>query len=73
MSSYDIIGDGTGRTYRQHHLGSDDVPVVEIATDDLANVDIYPLVAVPVFVGHYQLGCGSLRNARGHQNKSCSC
>ncbi|WP_404305680.1 metallophosphoesterase family protein [Neorhodopirellula lusitana] len=34
--------DGTGRTYRQHHLGSDEVPDVEIATGDLANVDIYP-------------------------------
>ncbi|MEO1614972.1 MAG: diadenosine tetraphosphatase [Planctomycetota bacterium] len=47
--------DGTGRTYRQHHLGSDEVPDVEIATDDLANVDIYPRDAVPVFVGHYWL------------------
>ncbi|TWU46505.1 metallophosphoesterase [Rubripirellula reticaptiva] len=47
--------DGTGLTYRQHHLGSDDVPDVEIATDDLATVDIYPRDAVPVFVGHYWL------------------
>jgi len=47
--------DGTGRTYRQHHLGSDEVPNVEIATDDLATVDIYPREAVPVFVGHYWL------------------
>ncbi|MGB7329317.1 MAG: metallophosphoesterase, partial [Rubripirellula sp.] len=47
--------DGTGRTYRQHHLGSDEVPEVEIVTDDLADVDIYPRDAVPVFVGHYWL------------------
>ncbi|EMI44546.1 metallophosphoesterase [Rhodopirellula sp. SWK7] len=47
--------DGAGRTYRQHHLGSDEVPDVEIATDDLASVDIYPRDAVPVFVGHYWL------------------
>ncbi len=47
--------DGTGRTYRQHHLGSDEVPDVKIATDDLATVDIYPRDAVPVFVGHYWL------------------
>tara|TARA_R110002049_G_scaffold285698_4_gene467035 strand:- start:184182 stop:185120 length:939 start_codon:yes stop_codon:yes gene_type:complete len=47
--------DGTGRTYRQHHLGSDEVPNVEIVTDDLATVDIYPRDAVPVFVGHYWL------------------
>ncbi|WP_404308246.1 metallophosphoesterase [Neorhodopirellula lusitana] len=46
---------GTGRTYRQHHLGSDVVPDVEIAVDDLTNVNIYPCDAVPapVFVGHY--------------------
>lgn len=47
--------DGTGRTYRQHHLGSDEVPDVEIITDDLATVDIYPRDALPVFVGHYWL------------------
>lgn len=47
--------DGTGRTYRQHHLGSDEVPDVEIATGDLASVDIYPRDAVPAFVGHYWL------------------
>tara|TARA_R110002049_G_scaffold182485_2_gene350315 strand:+ start:47107 stop:48057 length:951 start_codon:yes stop_codon:yes gene_type:complete len=47
--------DGTGRTYRQHHLGSDEVPDVEITTDELATVDIYPRDAVPVFVGHYWL------------------
>ncbi|KAA1258003.1 Bis(5'-nucleosyl)-tetraphosphatase PrpE [asymmetrical] [Rubripirellula obstinata] len=47
--------DGTGRTYRQHHLGSDDVPDVAIADGDLAGVDAYPRDAVPVFVGHYWL------------------
>ncbi len=47
--------DGTGRTYRQHHLGSDEVPDLKIVTDDLATVDIYPRDAVPVFVGHYWL------------------
>lgn len=47
--------DGTGRTYRQHHLGSDDVPDIEIASDGLTTVDIYPRDAVPVFVGHYWL------------------
>ncbi|ELP30144.1 metallophosphoesterase family protein [Rhodopirellula baltica] len=44
---------GTGRTYRQHYLGSDEVPNVEIAVDDVTNVNIYPRDAVPVFVGHY--------------------
>lgn len=47
--------DGTGRTYRQHHLGSDEVPDVDIASGDLATVDIYPRDAVPVFVGYYWL------------------
>ena len=47
--------DGAGRTYRQHHLGSDEVPDVEIAKDDLASVDIYPHDTLPVFVGHYWL------------------
>ncbi|SMP61369.1 hypothetical protein SAMN06265222_10786 [Neorhodopirellula lusitana] len=47
--------DGAGRTYRQHHLGSDEVPNVPIARGDLARVDFYPRDAVPVFVGHYWL------------------
>jgi len=47
--------DGVGRTYRQHHLGSDDVPDVAIATSDLATVDAYPRDSVPVFIGHYWL------------------
>lgn len=47
--------DGAGRTYQQHHLGSDDVPDVAIADEDLAGVDVYPRDAVPVFVGHYWL------------------
>lgn len=47
--------DGAGRTYRQHHLGSDDVPDVAIADGDLAGADVYPRDAVPVFVGHYWL------------------
>lgn len=47
--------DGAGRTYRQHHLGSDDVPEVAIAEGDLAGVDVYPRDAVPVFVKHYWL------------------
>lgn len=47
--------DGTGRTYRQHHLGSDEVPDVSIDASDLAVVETYPRDAVPVFVGHYWL------------------
>jgi len=47
--------DGTGRTYRQHHLGSDEVPEVLIDACDLATVETYPPNAVPVFVGHYWL------------------
>ena len=47
--------DDAGRTYRQHHLGSDEVPDVEIAKDDLATIDVYPRDAPPVFVGHYWL------------------
>lgn len=46
---------GAGRTYRQHHLGSDEVPDVKIASDDLADIYIYPPDAVPVFIGHYWL------------------
>ena len=47
--------DGTGRTYRQHHLGSDTVPDVEIEAGDLASFETYHRDAVPVFVGHYWL------------------
>ncbi|EMI44783.1 diadenosine tetraphosphatase [Rhodopirellula sp. SWK7] len=47
--------DGAGRTYRQHHLGSDDVPDLEMAESDLATIDVYPRDAAPVFVGHYWL------------------
>jgi len=47
--------DGTGRTYHQHHLGSDIVPDVAIDANDLAAYEVYPQDAVPVFVGHYWL------------------
>lgn len=47
--------DGTGRTYRQHHLGSDIVPEVAIDANDLTAYEVYPHDAVPVFVGHYWL------------------
>jgi hypothetical protein len=47
--------DGTGRTYRQHHLGSDVVPDVKINAGDLATFETYHQDAVPVFVGHYWL------------------
>lgn len=47
--------DGTGRTYRQHHLGSDVVPDVAIDADELTAFEVYPQDAVPVFVGHYWL------------------
>ena len=46
---------GVGRTYREHHLGSDEVPDVSIDASDLATVETYPPDAVPVFVGHYWL------------------
>jgi len=46
---------GTGRTYRQHHLGSDEVPDVAINADDLMTLETYASDAVPVFVGHYWL------------------
>ncbi len=46
---------GSGRTYREHHLGRDEVPDLAIADDDLATVDVYPRDAVPMFVGHYWL------------------
>ncbi|WP_146394150.1 metallophosphoesterase [Allorhodopirellula solitaria] len=47
--------DGTGRTFRQHHLGSGEVPDLAIEGSDLAAVETYPAGAVPVFVGHYWL------------------
>jgi len=47
--------DGTGRTYRQHHLGSDVVPDVKINAGDLTTFETYHQDAVPVFVGHYWL------------------
>lgn len=47
--------DGTGRTYRQHHLGSDTVPDVDIKPGDLASFETYHQDDVPVFVGHYWL------------------
>jgi hypothetical protein len=46
---------GEGRTYREHHLGSDDVPDVAIDIGDLRTVEPYSRDAVPVFVGHYWL------------------
>lgn len=46
---------GTGRTYRQHHLGSDTVPDVDIKPDELSTFETYPQTDVPVFVGHYWL------------------
>jgi hypothetical protein len=47
--------DGIGRTYRQHHLGSDKVPDVDIEVGNLAKFETYHRDAVPVFVGHYWL------------------
>jgi len=46
---------GIGRTYRQHHLGSDQVPDVMIDAFDLTTIATYPRDALPVFVGHYWL------------------
>ncbi len=46
---------GAGRTYREHHLGSDDVPDVAIDASDLATIETYPANAPPMFVGHYWL------------------
>jgi hypothetical protein len=47
--------EGTGRTYRQHHLGSDEVPELEIPADALPEFEAYPAEHAPVFVGHYWL------------------
>lgn len=46
---------GTGRTYRQHHLGSDEVPDVSISSHELTTFEPYASDAVPVFMGHYWL------------------
>ncbi|TWU47044.1 metallophosphoesterase [Rubripirellula reticaptiva] len=46
---------GVGRSYRQHHLGSDEVPDVRIVDSDLASFQTYPRDASPVFFGHYWL------------------
>lgn len=46
---------GAGRTYREHHLGSDDVPDVAIDSSDLETIEKYPANAPPIFVGHYWL------------------
>jgi hypothetical protein len=46
---------GTGRTYREHHLGNDEVPDVPINPTDLMTFESYPRDAAPVFVGHYWL------------------
>jgi len=46
---------GAGRTYREHHLGSDEVPNVAIKANDLMTVETYASDAAPVFVGHYWL------------------
>ena len=46
---------GVGRTYREHHLGSDAVPDVAIDVSDLATIESYTPDAPPLFVGHYWL------------------
>ncbi len=46
---------GAGRTYREHHLGSDEVPELAINAGDLAKFETYPRDTPPVFVGHYWL------------------
>jgi hypothetical protein len=46
---------GVGRTYREHHLGSDEVPDVPIDARELLSFETYASDAVPVFVGHYWL------------------
>jgi len=38
---------GAGRTYREHHLGSDDVPDVSIDAGDLAKVETFASGDVP--------------------------
>lgn len=46
---------GRGRTYREHHLGSDDIPDIAIEESDLASIEMYPSDAAPVLIGHYWL------------------
>ena len=43
---------GTGRTYREHHLGSDEVPDITINTSDMMTIETYASDAVPIFIGH---------------------
>lgn len=47
--------DGVGKTYREHHLGNDEVPDVAIDANDLNSFETYASDAAPVFVGHYWL------------------
>ncbi|KLU06783.1 Diadenosine tetraphosphatase [Rhodopirellula islandica] len=44
-----------GRTYRDYHFGSDDVPDLAIDPVLLTGMTGYPAEAPPVFVGHYWL------------------
>jgi hypothetical protein len=44
---------GAGRTYREHHLGSDSVPDVKIDPQHLVGLETYPADAAPLFIGHY--------------------
>jgi len=44
-----------GRSYRDYHFGSDDVPDVAIDPAAIRGVTGYPADAPPVFVGHYWL------------------
>ena len=46
---------GASRTYRDHHLGSDQVPDVAINAEDLKTFETYASDSAPVFVGHYWL------------------
>lgn len=45
--------DGAGRTYRQHHLGHDEAPDLQIPTGELKRFEVYPPEAPPFFMGHY--------------------
>jgi hypothetical protein len=47
--------DGSGRTYREHHFGSDKAPDIPIDANALTTVEAYSREAPPVFVGHYWL------------------
>jgi hypothetical protein len=44
---------GAGRTYREHHLGGDNVPDIKIDPQHLAELEVYPADAAPLFIGHY--------------------